>query len=125
MMNKQTVVLYHKEVRIPPELRTRAAFKGTLKYGRHATQEASLDRYGNIALPSSFDSDSADLIEVEWDKLKRQVTKCVWRQALDPDRDLVLVVIPDTGFVKTVWINLKTDKHRTLDRSKYTKKFEV
>lgn len=124
-MDKRTTFLYHKEVRIPPELRNLAVFKGELRYGRHAQSEANLDRYGHIELPRQFDSASADLIEVEWDRIKKQVTKCVWRQALDAQRDLVIVVMPDSGFVKTVWVNLKTDKHRTLDRSKYNKKFEL
>jgi hypothetical protein len=124
-MDKRTTFLYHKEVRIPEELRKLAVFKGGLEYGKHAKSEANLDRYGHIELPSQFDSTAADLIEVEWDRIKRRVTKCVWRQALDTQRDLVIVVIPETGFVKTVWVNLKTDKHHTLDRSKYNKKFEL
>ena len=46
------------------------------------------------------------------------VVKQVWRQPLDEQRDLVLV-ISSSGYVRTVWVNLRSDKHATLDSAKY------
>ena len=42
--------------------------------------------------------------------------------AMDALRDICIPVIPRFGhlFAKTVWVNLSSDKHRTLDRTKYS-----
>lgn len=113
--------LYHFEVYIPPTL-TVTPYSGALRYSYHAREEARSDRYGHIDLPPTLDAGRGTLIEVEtsadWDKGPAEVNKYVWRQPLDAERDLVLVVQPD-GFVRTVWVNVLTDTHKTLNRHKY------
>jgi len=111
--------LFHAEVFMPERFR-RPIFEGRLRYGAHALSEATRDRYGDIPLPEFFEACKAKLIEVEFDVDHNNVCKQVWRQPLDDKRDIVLVMGRD-GFVRTVWVNLRTDKHRTLDRAKYVR----
>lgn len=113
--------LYHYQIGIPQEAIAQSKRgKIRLEYGWHAQQAAMEDRYGLVELPIFLDTNRAKLIEVEVG-IDGVVTKCVYRMNLDMKRDLVLVVIPEKGrgFVKTIWINLKSDVHRTLNRSRY------
>lgn len=107
--------LYHCQLSIPMAYRN-PCFEGELGYTRHARHEAESDRYGHIDLPVRFDAKTATLIEVE--TVDGVVVKQLWRQPLDATRDLVMA-ITNEGRVKTVWVNLRTDKHRTLDASRY------
>lgn len=111
--------LFHFEVFMPASAKT-PVYEGPLRYRRHAFRESKNDRYGEITLPTEFHAANAQLIEAEVliDHDKTRVVKQLWRQTLDARRDLVLS-ITDRGEVKTVWVNLKSDKHRTLDRSRY------
>lgn len=111
--------LYHKEVGIPAINLPKGKYR--LDYGSHARQEATQDRFGEIELPEFLDADSAEVIEVEVER--GIVQKILYRFKLDGQRDVCMPVIPRTGamFVKTVWVNLRSDKHKTLDRSKYAK----
>ncbi len=111
--------LFHSEVFMPERYKA-PIFEGELRYRPHALDEAKRDRYGNIELPSFFNAAQAELIEAEFDVDRDQVTKQVWRQRLDATRDIVLV-IGRGGFVRTVWVNLRSDKHRTLNRAKYVR----
>jgi hypothetical protein len=111
--------LFHVEVFVPARLK-KPCFEGPLRYSRHAREASETDRFGDIKLPLSFKASEAELIEVELADDCESIIKQVWRQKLDEKRDLVLVLNPE-GFVRTVWINLKTDKHRTLDRGRYVK----
>lgn len=52
-------------------------------------------------------------VEVENDK----VVKCAIRMKYDDKRDISIVVRDE--FIVTSWVNMSTDKHKTLDRSKY------
>ena len=111
--------LFHAEVFMPTRMK-RPLFEGRLTYGQHALRESKADRYGKIELPEFFEACNAHCIEVEYDMDSEAVVKQVWRQALDANRDIVLV-IGQGGYVRTVWVNLKTDKHRSLDASKYVR----
>lgn len=116
--------LFHADIYIPPHLKS-PCFWGPLKYTMHAQRAARNDRYGLIALPRELDVTKAQLIEVEADdgpggKLT-EVVKQVWRTALDEKRDIVLAIAYG-GNVKTVWVNLRDDLHKTLDESKYVAK---
>jgi hypothetical protein len=113
-----STALFHSDVFVPPVAKT-PVFEGPLRYSAHALQEARSDRYGGITLPTEFHCANAKLIESEVLLAQNRVVKQVWRQRLDNTRDLVLV-IGEGGLVRTVWINLLTDKHRSLDRLKYT-----
>lgn len=86
-----------------------------LTYSNHAIEAASNDRFGIVYnMPRTLRD--FQLVEVSTEELKFVV-----RVKLDSQRDLCLVLIPrGRGWlVKTVWINLASDKHRTLQRNKY------
>jgi hypothetical protein len=107
--------LYHFEVGFPKQV---VYIHGVLhlNYSRHAIAASLGDRYGVVVLPKTLDVERAKLIEIE--VCGNLVIKSVYRIELDAERDLVLVVGRD-GFVRTVWVNLKSDTHRSLDRRKY------
>jgi hypothetical protein len=105
--------LYHRDVWMPFTL----GFATLLKYSRHALTEAARDRYGSLNLPATIGTHEAEVIEVEI--VNGKPHKALLRKAYDAHRDICLVVLLDTSVVKTVWCNLRTDAHKTLDRSKY------
>lgn len=109
--------LYHREIGFPAWFKAPTATV-TPNYGTHARKEAFEDRYGHIALPATMDLSKYTVIEMEADGAK--VVKILFRGALDARRDICVAMMAN-GFVKTVWVNLRTDTHRTLDRSKYVK----
>ncbi|MDO8416324.1 MAG: hypothetical protein Q7S87_08955 [Agitococcus sp.] len=111
--------LYHTDINMPDHLKS-PIFQGVLKYSQHAKSESTGDKYGNITLPLKFEAKNAKLIEVEFDENSKKVLKQVWRQQLDETRDLILV-IGENGFVRTVWCNLRSDTHRSLNPSKYVR----
>ena len=92
-------------------------YGGKLKHTFHAGAEASQDRYGTIDLPHWI-SDTARIVEVGLDAELRWV-HALYRQSLDAQRDVVLAIDPRTGVVKNVWVNLRSDLHRTLDKTPY------
>jgi len=61
---------------------------------------------------------NCSVFEAEWNG---KLVKIAMRVKLDEKRDLVIVGIPQMGglFVKTVWINLRNDSHKTLNKNKY------
>ena len=114
-------VLYHKDIGFPDDIRLPQGFNPVMRlsYGSHARREAMEDKYGHIRLPHRIDLRKGQTIEIG--VTGKMVTKMVVRFSYDETRDIVLVIIPKTGFVKTVWFNLKTDQHKTLDHTKYAK----
>ncbi len=114
-----SIYQFHVEVNMPERYKA-PIYEGPLKYRRHAREEAQMDRYGSIPLPAVFDASKAQLIEVDFDTDVDKVVKQLWRQPLDDKRDIVMAIMED-GFVRTVWVNLRTDKHRTLNRAKYVR----
>lgn len=113
--------LFHSEVFLPASVRA-PIHEGRLTYSRHAWAAANNDRYGVISLPLEFHAADATLIEAEvvLENYEQKVVKQVWRQRLDETRDLILV-IRESGKVSTVWVNLRSDSHRSLDSAKYMK----
>lgn len=105
--------LYHRDVWMPFTL----GFATLLKYSRHALTEAARDRYGSLSLPASISTQEAEVIEVE--VVNGKPHKALLRTRHDDKRDICIVVLLDTSVVKTVWCNLRTDAHKTLDTSKY------
>jgi len=105
--------LYHRDIFLP----IRLGFAAFVKYSAHARQAAQDDRYGALTLPAVISTQEADVIEVEVANGKPH--KAVLRMRHDDERDLCVVVLLDTCVVKTVWCNLRTDTHGTLDRTKY------
>ncbi len=117
--------LYHSEVFLPygaKEAASRLVFQ-TLRWTRHAQLELYHDRYGRLPahqVPKCFFGVAWQLIELETSD--GEPTKYVFRRSAGGDRDLIIVLRPlDNGeaVVVTCWTNLKTDRHATLDRSKY------
>ena len=110
--------LYHFEIGFPKNLEknVKKIGKQKLEYGFHAKKAAMNDRYGIIDLPESLDFSKAKLIEAE--VINNRLTKMVLRASYDNRFDLIVVVNTDLT-VRTVWLNSRRDKHRTLDRSKY------
>ena len=116
-------MLYHKEIGLPDTLSLPVGVY-KLKYSRHAQLSAKTDRYGDFSdslrFHQSIDTSKASIIEVEtFDNVKPN--KIVYRLPLTgwPGYDIVIVVIPGEWVVKTVWINETSDRHKTLNRSKY------
>ncbi len=108
---------YHKDIFIPSALNLDFGIL-KLQYSSHALRAANSDRYGTVVLPRTLNTDSAKIVEVT--AIGRTVLKLVYRVPHCAQYDLVVVVLPDSGLVKTVWLNSKTDTHTTLDRSKYS-----
>ena len=115
--------LYHAEVYMPASVLNLVP-TGIVEpfYSGHAVKAANDDRYGKAVLDIQIDLKSAKLIEVEVEngKLVKYVVRCNY----DAARDIIYVLCPRPrrmAFVKTVWFNLKTDKHRTLDKNKYVR----
>ena len=52
----------------------------------------------------------------------RFLSKVVYRVNYSDTHDLIVVVIPERWFVKTVWLNAKSDKHQTLNKNRYETK---
>lgn len=87
-----------------------------LTYGHHALKAAQSDRYGVIRLPGSVEFAGMQVVEAEFyrDCLQKLVVRVRYCERFD-----LVLVLGGTGFVRTVWLNERSDKHSTLDRSKY------
>lgn len=109
--------LYHADIFIPGWF-TMPTERVKLTYSRHALYATNNDRYGAIPVFESIPLSAFTLIELGVNAGK--VSKIVVRGRYDENRDVVFVLIPgDTYFVKTVWINLRSDSHKTLNRNRY------
>ena len=113
--------LYHADIYIPSHLNLPRG-PWALYYTEHAKRAAKSDRYGTITLMPYLLLSKCELIEVETDGEK--VIKLLYRTQYDAKLDVCFAVIPENGFfrVKTLWLNQRSDKHRTLNRSKYDAK---
>lgn len=113
--------LYHKEIGFPEDINMPPGFSPVvdLKYGSHAREEAMADKYGQMKLPHRVDVRKGEIFEVG--VVNNTVTKLVARFSYDQTRDIIIVISTRDGFVRTVWFNLKSDQHKTLDRSKYAR----
>lgn len=111
--------LYHKEIGFPEDMNMPPGFNPvmSLRYGPHANEQALEDKYGKISLPHRVDVRKGDIFEIG--TRGNTVTKIGARFSYDETRDIILIINANDGSVRTVWFNLKSDKHRTLDRSKY------
>lgn len=111
--------LYHAEVGLPERYRHPNSMV-PVAYSNHARRAAGDDRYGSIPLPGVLHLTRFETVEVEISG--GRVSKIVVRGPLDDTRDAVYVLIPNFGkrwFCKTVWVNLNSDQHKTLDKSRY------
>lgn len=115
-------MLYHTEIYIPEELKIKLKYMQghvlSLTYSKHAILAAQDDRYGSVNLLSSYRFNTADIIELETDSKTGKLVKVLVRFKYDDNRDICMAIMAG-GFVKTLWLNLTTDKHLTLNREKY------
>lgn len=113
--------LYHADIRLPDGFRLPNRVI-TLSFTRHAREARQNDRYGYIPPIPVIDLGQFQTVEVGMED--GRVAKVVVRGELDDERDIILILIPhrpkpNVWTVKTVWCNLRTDSHKTLDRSRY------
>lgn len=114
--------LYHTDVFMPRRIWSQAIGEVQIEYSHHARQAMQDDRYGDIPSRTSLTIQRDNIIEVEMDGTC--VNKLVVRHAIDYDRDMVTVLLKkfkQPWLVKTVWINLASDKHKTLNTTPYQK----
>jgi hypothetical protein len=105
--------LYHRDVWMPFNL----GYASMIRYSQHAREATRDDRFGAFELPRVISTQTAEVIEVEVRNGK--FFKALFRVSHDEYRDVCVVVLLDQSLVKTAWINLRTDDHKTLDSSKY------
>lgn len=112
---------YHKDIGFPDDLVLPRGFGAdiTLRYGDHAREEAMKEKYGILQLPKRLDLRKVDMFEVATDPGQKVVKKICVRMPHDDEKDIVIVISIPSGMVRTVWANLKSDKHKTLNRSNY------
>lgn len=87
-----------------------------LKYSRHSMARA--EQKGFVLPPWVNWADGTVVETLVSDGV---VEKRVVRFPYYNDNDIVLVIQPD-GFVRTAWLNARSDKHATLDTSKFVPK---
>ena len=107
--------LYHKDIGFPKNMRFKA-IEG-LTPSQHALREANSDRYGGFTLPTSFDP--ASWVVIEKEVINGALNKIVARKAYDATRDIVMAFLIQPKVIKTAWINVRDDSHKTLDRRAY------
>lgn len=109
---------YHFEIGFPTNLNYISGLI-KLEYSKHAISESNTDKYGIIKPPEVLNIDMSKLIEIEVEN--KIIVKYVYRATYNEQLDIVIVFIPQTKLVKTVWFNMVGDEHYTLDRKQYNK----
>jgi len=107
--------LYHKDIGFPAKMKFRAVTG--LVPSQHALLASKNDRYGKFEIPTSFDPAEWTVIEIEVNN--GALNKIVARKSLDDKRDIVMAFLVQAKLIKTVWINVRDDEHKTLDKSAY------
>lgn len=114
---------YHREIGFPCGFKN--PFEGEIKVilSRHAQEARYSDHYGYVAVENGpFKLQAGNLVEVQFEA--GVPVKAVLRMPWSAYLDLVMVLLAPVGGIalaKTLWFNRASDKHRTLDRSKYVK----
>lgn len=116
-------MLFHKDAHgLPASITNLFGRKYKLFYSHHAKLQAIQDRYGIISNPPrEIELTKDNVFEVEI--LNNLISKVAIRIKYDNEKDLIIVLIPEynTATVKTLWLNLSSDSHKTLDKSKYNR----
>lgn len=111
--------LYHADIRLPDGFEM-PTHRVELKWTRHADRARLDDRYGEIPRFATIPLSQFKVVEVGVDM--GRVCKIVVRGHFRLNEDVIFVLIPNRSgpwTVKTVWKNLRTDSHSTLDHSRY------
>ncbi len=111
--------LFHREIFLPLNLRNLASTNLELNPTDHAREAAETDRYGAISIPAAIKFNGSNIVEAE--TVGGKLSKVVVRLSYDDTRDAIYAIGIDKGrtFLKTVWFNLKSDKHSTLRKEMY------
>ena len=115
--------LYHRELGLPEGLDYLEGMKFAFRVTYHAKQACANDRYGVISLPDSETIHVQDIFELELND-NDQITKIATRHEYKNGLDICLVFRPDRSGIATLvtaWLNKSSDKHVTLDKSKYAR----
>jgi len=118
---KPKFLLYHRDAYgFPKNLKLPSGTFHVI-YSQHAKDEARTDRYGVIEIDKipQLTVKEEDIFEIE--VTNHVITKITARIGYDDRRDVIFALIPQTNVVKTIWSNLKTDIHRTLQKWKYAR----
>jgi hypothetical protein len=112
-------MLYHRDIGLPKDA-VKALYGRTinLSYSHHAKLACIHDKYGIINHPPFTIQIKEDNI-IELEIKENKIEKLLIRLDYDTDFDILIVFVPDTGIVKTVWLNEKSDKHFTLKKELY------
>ncbi len=115
-------MLYHYETGIPFKLNLPTTLD--LHYSNHALRAAQNDRYGCIDLEDTIATKGAKVIEVETCDRTGNPIKVLIRKDHDATTDVCFAIALNNSVggkfvVKTVWLNKKSDLHRSLDKSRY------
>ncbi len=110
------MALHHADLGLPNISFPQGTFK--LRYSYHAKQAARSETL-ELGLPTTLNTKSARIIEVETEKGK--AIKIVYRSHYFGQKDLIIVcsVIEYPWVVKTVWTNHISDNHKTLKKENY------
>ena len=113
--------LYHRDIYLPRVWQDFPSRDFDVIASSHAIHAAEDD---NIHLPNTVNISGHNIIEVESYKDTTEV-KIVVRLSYNAGYDLIVVVFfgKAGAMLKTVWLNSKSDLHRTLDESKYYSPF--
>ncbi len=111
---------YHADIYLPCWFNPSMRGTYTPYYSQHARDAAWDDRYGPLQLPGRIDLGKFDIVELR--AVGKVKTALVIRgPSTTPGLDICLVIRfgRNGPTVATVWGNLSSDAHRTLDRSRY------
>ena len=109
--------LYHKDLYMPAGVLALEDREVTFIISEHAKKAALSDRNGMLTIPEKIRFDGKDVVEAEFEDGK--LKKLVVRIAYDATRDAVYVFNVPDGLLRTVWLNLSTDRHATLKKELY------
>lgn len=115
-----TTKLFHRDVYMPAKIKKAGRVGIALRPTAHALTAAQSDRYGTIQIPARIEFTGADVVEAELfgDKVQKLVIRLPYNSSLS----VIFVLIPDTGTLKTVWLNRVNDSHKTLEAWRYETK---
>lgn len=111
-------MLYHKDIYMPLQIATAPEMRMVLRPTNHALYAAQNDRYGVIKIPASITFKGSDIVEAE--VIDGQVSKVVVRLPYNERLSAIYVCLL-TGVLKTVWFNLTSDTHKTLNANRYAR----
>lgn len=123
--NGLPIVKFHKDMGFPWHFKNVTATV-PLRYSDHALEESENDRYDKIPILEELNLGESQLIEVKYNHKTGQIEKMMYRKAnVKNGLDGCFVLKPSrmrgqAWQVVTAWYNTSNDKHKTLDKKKYS-----